>query len=175
MAARSQSNDRYKKQKAKRLRRHALQLAQVNAGRACGGCTACCTVMGVAEIPTPFFTRCPHETDAGCAIYDKRPGACRDFYCEWLVGGFGEADRPDKLGLLFVPTRYADAGVVHECLVAYEVWPSAADSEAARTILASASVRGEVGLIRHRDLSTCRLLGSNRVVVPHVTAAVMPR
>src|SRR3954453_4193121 len=95
-------HDRYGKTKAKRERRFALKVAQEETGRQCGECTACCMVMGVAEVPTPFYTPCPHQTEAGCAIYDKRPGPCRDFYCEWLVGGLTEDDRPDKLGLVFV-------------------------------------------------------------------------
>jgi hypothetical protein len=173
MGSSAKSSDRFKKQKDKRLRRHALQMAQERAGRECGGCTACCTVMGVAEVPTRFYAHCQHETASGCAIYDKRPGACRDFYCEWLVGGFGVGDRPDTLGLLFVPTRYADAGGLRSCLVAYEVWPGAADSDAARTALAAAP--GEVGLIRYGDLSRCVLLGSGRVIVPQVASSVMPR
>src|SRR5438874_3181119 len=93
MASRAKNNDRYRKQKRKRLQRFALQMAQDQAGRACDGCTACCFVMGVAEVPTPFYSPCPHIRDGGCDIYGKHPGACRDFYCEWLVGRLGDDDR----------------------------------------------------------------------------------
>src|SRR5439155_26861608 len=105
-----QSNERYRKEKAKRERRLALRVAQEESGRECGGCTACCMVLGVAEVPTAFYTPCPHQGADCCTIYDRRPGACREFYCEWLVGALSEADRPDKLGLVFVGTRYVDSG-----------------------------------------------------------------
>jgi hypothetical protein len=174
MTSRARDNERYRKQKRKRLQRFALQVAQEQAGRRCGGCTACCTVMGVAEVPTPFYSRCPHECAGGCAVYDKRPGACRDFYCEWLVGAFAAEDRPDRLGLLFVPTRFAgEAGAARQCLAAYEVWPGAADTQRGRAVLGS--IGADVVLFRHGDLSHGVQLRTGRRIVPEIAAGVRPR
>ena len=171
MASRANDNDRYRKQKRKRLQRFALQVAQERTGRACGGCTACCTVMGVAEVPTPFYSPCPHICASGCAVYGKHPGACRDFYCEWLVGRFADEDRPDRLGLLFVPTRYA--GAARMCLAAYEVWPGAADTERGRAVLQA--VESEAVLFRHGDLSHGVQLRTGRRIVPEIAASARPR
>ena len=129
----------YGKTKAKRERRFALKVAEEETGRQCGECTACCMVMGVAEVPTPFYSACPRQTETGCGVYDKHPGACRDFYCEWLVGGLTEDDRPDKLGLVFVSTRTVDGGKQSVVVAAYEVWSQAADSERARAIFATSN------------------------------------
>jgi hypothetical protein len=173
MAPPAGDNERYNKRKRKRLHRFALQVAQERTGRACGECTACCTVMGVAEVPTPFYTPCPHLHGAGCAIYVKRPGTCRDFYCEWLVGRFDAADRPDRLGLLFVPTRVrTETGAAQMLLVAYEVWPGAADTDQARALLGS--LGGDAGLIRYGDLDTCEHLGTGRRIVPDIAPSMRP-
>ncbi|MHC4217976.1 MAG: hypothetical protein ACYSU7_05915 [Planctomycetota bacterium] len=50
---------------------------------------------------------CRHAGDfdgGGCAIYETRPQACRDFACSWLRDEHGlllDGDRPDKLGVVF--------------------------------------------------------------------------
>ncbi len=70
-------------------------------GRACGDCTACCTVMAVDK---PDFQKeagvtCRHCTN-GCAIYDKRPALCRDYYCAWRhLPILDDAWRPDRSGV----------------------------------------------------------------------------
>ena len=41
--------------------------------------------MGVPEVKQDFQW-CPHcNPGAGCTIYQKRPGRCRDFNCQWLI------------------------------------------------------------------------------------------
>jgi hypothetical protein len=171
MAARG--NERYRKQKRKRLQRFALQVAQDRTGRACDGCTACCFVMGVAEVPTPFYSRCPHICGSGCDIYGKHPGACRDFYCEWLVGQLGPDDRPDRLGLLFVANRLRNAdGSDRMFVAAYEVWPGAADTDRGRAVLQS--LGPEVGLFRYGDMSHCVHLGTRQRIVPEIADCVRP-
>ena len=54
--------------------------------RACGSCSACCTVMSVHEIAKGMYEACEHLCGAGCGIYAERPGACRTFECQWLRG-----------------------------------------------------------------------------------------
>jgi hypothetical protein len=174
MASRNKDNERYRKQKRKRQQRFALAMAQDRTGRACDGCTACCFVMGVAEVPTPFYTPCPHVCAAGCDVYGKHPGACRDFYCEWLVGELGHDDRPDRLGLLFVANRLRGAdGAETMFLTAYEVWPGAADTDRARAVLGS--VGPDVGLFRYGDVSSCTHLGTGQRIEPEIAASVLPR
>ena len=173
MAARTRDNEKYRKQKQKRLQRFALQMAQTQTGRACNGCTACCFVMGVAEVPTRFYNACPHIKNAGCDIYGKRPGACRDFYCEWLVGRLGADDRPDKLGLLFVANKLRNAdGSERMFVAAYEVWPGAADTDRGRAALRSMGL--EVGLFRFGDMSRCVHLTTGQSIVPDIAESVRP-
>ena len=97
--------------------------AQAAANRACGECTACCTVMGVVELNKAGYTPCPHDCGR-CAIYESRPKTCRIWSCGWLLGHIegDERRRPDRLGLMF--NREALAG--RPITVAYEVWPGAA-------------------------------------------------
>lgn len=92
--------------------------------RTCGECTACCYALGVNEIDKPEFQTCPElsgcdsahggcesEDDTklrlrggGCGIYDDRPEPCKTYACLWLDETLpDEADRPDKLGVVFSP------------------------------------------------------------------------
>lgn len=66
--------------------------------RSCGGCTLCCTVLRVDELPKLGGVPCAHVTASGCGIYARRPAVCRGYRCMWLQGGLDEADRPDRLG-----------------------------------------------------------------------------
>lgn len=71
--------------------------------RKCGDCKACCTADGVEELGKPYFTPCLLLNDTGCSVHGKpaQPKSCRKFTCLWLDGEFEEADRPDKLGVIF--------------------------------------------------------------------------
>lgn len=69
--------------------------------RRCRGCNECCTTHGVPDIEKPMFTRCSHTCHRGCAIYADRPAPCASFQCAWLQGAFKNADRPDKIGVVF--------------------------------------------------------------------------
>lgn len=63
--------------------------------RECGACQLCCTLMSVETLGKPMNRRCEHQCDRGCAIYERRPYACRWFNCLWLQGYFRPTDRPD--------------------------------------------------------------------------------
>jgi hypothetical protein len=65
---------------------------------ACGECTLCCKVMGVAELAKPEGAWCSHcDIGTGCKIYETRPGACRSFDCAWRFDPtLGPEWRPDK-------------------------------------------------------------------------------
>jgi hypothetical protein len=83
-----------------------LRLATLGRSRQvnpCGGCTACCTEIGVKELGKPPRCRCEHQTESGCGVYGTHPQECRGFVCAWAMGALGSDDkyRPDRCGLLF--------------------------------------------------------------------------
>jgi hypothetical protein len=71
-------------------------------GRTCGSCTFCCKVLGIGALEKPAGRWCAHcKPGRGCTIYEKRPGECADFACQWLVDPrFPEALRPDKVKVM---------------------------------------------------------------------------
>jgi len=65
----------------------------------CGGCTACCVALDVRSLRKDEFQPCPQICGQGCAIYERRPGECRDYECVWLKYGQNSlVTRPDRLG-----------------------------------------------------------------------------
>ena len=83
--------------------------------RACGTCTACCDGWAVATIRGHEMkpgVPCHFRGEGCCTIYAERPvEPCRNFVCGWLAPGspFPESFRPDRLGVMIVPTRWRDA------------------------------------------------------------------
>lgn len=76
-------------------------MAQLVAGRTCGGCTACCKTHAVQEVNTGNGDWCRHcAIDEGCRIYSRRPGECGLYECVWLKGHGVELNRPDRLGIV---------------------------------------------------------------------------
>lgn len=72
--------------------------------RACGCCTACCTVPAIEPLAKPADTACVHCTGLGCSIYEKRPQPCRSFFCAWRrMKELPENLRPDKCGVVLMP------------------------------------------------------------------------
>lgn len=79
------------------------------AGRACGDCTLCCSVMAIdqPEIQKEAGVLCRH-CDGGCRIYDARPQLCRDYHCGWRQLPILDDDwRPDLSGV-FVEIEWID-------------------------------------------------------------------
>ncbi len=69
------------------------------AGRECGACSVCCTVLRVDELAKPADRDCRHQRgEQGCAIHPSRPAVCRGYHCLWLQGGLEEGERPDRTG-----------------------------------------------------------------------------
>ncbi len=80
--------------------------------RTCGGCTACCKAMPIAEIEKPVGVWCRHcSRKHGCRIYDERPKGCRDFQCQWLTGAFDYHERPDKVRVVIDAVEYPIVGM----------------------------------------------------------------
>ena len=106
--------------------------------RACGSCSACCTVMSVAEIGKGMYEPCEQLCEAGCTIYGERPGSCRTFECQWLLGSL-ESDggietemRPDACGVIF---HYQPESKFGELFTACEIEPGASGRGHARSII----------------------------------------
>lgn len=117
--------------------------------RECGGCTACCKVMGVPELSKPDFVVCGHATKkVGCGIYEKRPTSCREFNCLWAYGLLPEGCRPDKIGIVCVPTGDQTR------MQAMEVWPGAAKGDIARVVLDSVRAKMDVIVVHSQTRRT---------------------
>lgn len=116
--------------------------------RACGDCTACCTVMAVTELRKPSRRACDHVGRDGCRVHDARPESCRAFNCAWLRGVIagGEAHRPDALGVMF--DSFVERGSGATRVLAFELWPGALDAEPARAVVASLAAAHEVHVSR---------------------------
>lgn len=64
------------------------------AGRKCGHCTFCCTVVPVEEpLKKPGGVKCQFLNHKGCTIYAQRPRVCWAWSCVWL-------HQPEARGLI---------------------------------------------------------------------------
>ncbi len=61
-------------------------IGELVAGRECGSCNVCCVHLTIddPELQKPQGYRCRNANpDHSCAIYERRPKTCKDFYCGW--------------------------------------------------------------------------------------------
>jgi hypothetical protein len=87
------------------------------AGRTCGDCTVCCTVMAIdkPDIQKEAGVTCRH-CRGGCTIKDHWPPLCRDYFCGWRrLKIMDDNWRPDRSGVL--AEVELQAGVLHISLV----------------------------------------------------------
>lgn len=128
------------------------------ANRICGDCTACCTVMGVAELNKANYQPCSHNCGS-CAIYNSRPSTCRSWCCGWLLGLIegDERRRPDKLGLLFNRENLGGKPIT----VAYEVWPGAGRESNNEYLLRKMSQKTPI-VLREYQTRKCDVITANR-------------
>ena len=133
----------------------------------CGECTACCTLLAVAELNKPARWTCDHAGCQGCRVYDDRPMSCRAFNCLWLRGGLPSDPglRPDKLGLMF--DAFYSLATERERCVAFELWNGACDEPRAAELLNRMAREREIDL-SFRD-GTWRTIGTV-VTVPQVAS-----
>jgi hypothetical protein len=142
--------------------------------RQCGSCTACCTVLVVAELHKPARWACDHVNCRGCGIYEIRPESCREFNCAWLrgqiprqiAGGISgqisghitgdESYRPDRLGVLF--DFFYSTATKRNRLVAFELWNGAFGEAPAAALLSEIAASREIDL-SYRD-GTWRTIGT---------------
>ena len=142
--------------------RTELRMAQ----RQCGECSACCTVMAVAELDQAVYTPCRHDAGMGCQVYETRPASCRGYTCLWLDGTItgDERRRPDRLGVIF------DYLAGENVVVAREVWPGAIDAEPAQNLVRRFGGQGKAVFVVKQDGSRS-LLGDRRVLRSHLDKA----
>jgi len=70
----------------------------------CGGCTLCCTVLEIPELPKPAWTDCPNCTSTSCSVWESKPISCQRFVCLWYAHSkFPDSLRPDHCGVVFEP------------------------------------------------------------------------
>jgi len=83
-----------------------MMLPQPLPGRECGACTACCVDMEVndPDLVKPDRVPCPHMlAGTGCAIHERLPVTCRNWFCGWRFLNLSDAMRPDLCGVLLAP------------------------------------------------------------------------
>lgn len=63
----------------------------------------CCLLLPIAEVHSKPNELCIHcKLKKGCKIYDRRPQACKNFNCSWLLDEtIPENLRPDKCNVIF--------------------------------------------------------------------------
>ena len=78
----------------------------------CGGCVACCKVIGVDKLEKEPWAWCPHcELGKGCSVYENRPLECIEFACGYKIFQGTPVDwRPDKLKVLWYLVPDHDTG-----------------------------------------------------------------
>ncbi len=108
------------RKRTKRLKRLMYRSANSDLGRECGGCTACCTVLAVAELAKGMYQTCAHVGGQGCSIYADRPRSCRSWSCQWRLAEIG-GTRPDQSGVV---VNLGFRGGPH--YEVYELWSGAA-------------------------------------------------
>ena len=85
--------------------------------RECGGCTLCCTLLGVNELSKPAGQQCVFEDRGrGCRIYAERPQVCRSFQCLWLRDPAllpNDDQRPDRSHVVFWLPKDAEPFAEH--------------------------------------------------------------
>ncbi len=138
--------------------------------RECGSCTACCTVLAIAELHKPARWACDHVDCSGCGIYEARPQSCRDFHCAWLRGeisGNGSL-RPDRLGVMF--DYFYSTVSRKERSIAFELWNGAFDEAPAADLLREIAASRELDL-SYRD-GRWRTIGTTDTVDTQGPASV---
>ena len=151
------------KKKVKEAKRKSLPMAdQV---RPCNGCTECCSVFGVEEIDKEPWVPCDHLSHEGCGIYTTRPKYCRTFYCLWQNGMGTQADRPDKLGVIFAPTNGKTEFTKQQEIQAYEIEPGAFDRPAVAMLSQRFVDRGKLVIGHTYGGNTFRFMGPSDKVI----------
>lgn len=98
--------------------------SQLVPGRSCNGCTMCCKLPRIPEIEKPRAVLCTNCTvGVGCKIYDRRPDACREFFCGYMLNAtLGEEWRPSSCKMLVTYEAEAERVVIHVDSTRRDAW-----------------------------------------------------
>ena len=161
-------------------------LGPVLAGRSCGDCGACCTVLTVdtPDFSKPAGTPCEHLSARGCGIHAVRPHICRTWFCAWRRNANMPDDaRPDLSGLLVSlnfarnPRNCLEGVSLNVRVIAQD---GAIDTDMARTILDAVCDRlipvwfsnGTQKMLMHPDNEVARLILSGDAARAHLADEV---
>jgi hypothetical protein len=136
----------------------------------CIECHACCGAGGfaISELQKLKEDACHHLVSGCCAIYERRPGRCRDFLCLYVTEdgqGLLPEQRPDRCGVIMHGARtfYRGKEVPGAPLaVATEVRPGALDNPWAILMIEQVAATRAV-LIKRLD-GTTKLIGPPEIV-----------
>ncbi|OYW45800.1 MAG: hypothetical protein B7Z08_00065 [Sphingomonadales bacterium 32-68-7] len=158
--------------------RVAAAFGPLVAERACGGCTVCCTVCEIPDLPKPADVACQHLEPAGCGIYPDRPGGCRTFFCGWRrLPWLTNNLRPDRSGVMFTLEVRPDAPNPFDrrCIVARWVRGGPDDDRAlAARLLALLRRRYTPAFFSAAGTRTMRLVHPSPAIYRHILAGTMP-
>lgn len=150
----------------------------------CGACEACCMVFAIPELNKVAYANCPHLHPPsilgphGCTIHENAPPTCKKFDCLWKMApelkevkglkltrrmweqlGDFQGYRPDVSGLILTMPKPE-----LQTIVAWEVWPCAADRYWGDKLIKLVSRRYKVVVRGYRNRSTTLVqLGGKRV------------
>ncbi len=147
-------------ERRKHLKVLAKQLDATIASRPCGGCTACCTALEVAELKKPIGITCVMVCENGCKCYPDRPPSCRAYLCGWKLGHGSQESRPDLCGILFSPVE--GSSPVHPGAVVHEVWEEAFQDPANRTLMQEIASGGLMLVLIRRGVPWRILVSEDR-------------
>lgn len=151
----------------KQLKRKAKRLLETTAKhRKCDGCTACCTVLGVASIDKPEHVPCKHLCQIGCAVHSTKPEECNAYSCLWKIGAIAQDKyRPDKIGLIFdMINREPECLLMkYKAISCREVWKNASEAPEAAQLLKVVSLTVPV-IIMDENGRPFRIIGPESLV-----------
>ena len=135
--------------------------------RACGNCSACCSLLPVKGLGKGANVRCQHQSHArGCKVYHRAgfPLECSLWSCQWLAcpESTAKLSRPDRSGYVidvvpdFISIRDDETGEIQQVQVV-QVWcdPKRRDAHKdphLREFLSRQADQMVVALIRYSDV-----------------------
>jgi hypothetical protein len=152
--------------------------------RACGPCTACCTIPKITPLAKERYEDCRRlrpsargalvdPSQPACSDYEKRPDTCRAFLCGWRVDErvMLDEERPDLCGVMLAGAStdtpfYRATGIT--LVVASEVWPGAFEEFQGRKPLKRLAKKYLIGLSAHGEQGEVRRF----IGPPHLRAQV---
>jgi len=127
--------------------------------RRCGECTACCTILAVADtLGKGAYEKCKHDSGR-CNIYETKPEPCSTFRCLWHVGGLETDQRPDMFGVMIDVSGPGQLGPVP---VIWELFEGAAESPGVQALIEKWNSVQQPVIVAYKDRR--RIIGAKEDV-----------